>query len=80
VEFGSLTAIRNTKIVGGDIFAKRVIARSPAADLTSLTGDLQIASDYRFYASNRDLVNGFITGAYATLTEAEQTTTPPTRP
>jgi Ca2+-binding RTX toxin-like protein len=72
VEFGSLTAIRNTKIVGGDIFAKRVIAKSPAADLTSLTGDLQVASDYRFYASNRALVNGFITGAYATLTEAEQ--------
>ena len=49
VEYGTLTAIRNTKIVGGDIFAKRVIARSPAADLTSLTGDLQIASD----SSNR---------------------------
>lgn len=72
VEFGALAAIRNTKIVGGDIFAKRVIARSPAADLTSLTGDLQIASDYRFYANNRDLVNGFITGAYASLSEAEQ--------
>lgn len=72
VEFGTLAAIRNTKIVGGDIFAKRVIARSPAADLTSLTGDLQIASDYRFYASNRDLVNSFITGAYATLTQWEQ--------
>ncbi|WP_207905552.1 FG-GAP-like repeat-containing protein [Caulobacter sp. BK020] len=72
VEFGTLAAIRNTKIVGGDIFAKRVIARSPAADLTSLTGDLQIASDYRFYASNRALIDGFIKGAYATLTEAEQ--------
>ena len=72
VEFGTLTAIRNTKIVGGDIFAKRVIARSPAADLTSLAGDLQIASDYRFYTNNRDLVNSFITGAYATLTETEQ--------
>lgn len=72
VEFGTLAAIRNTKIVGGDIFAKRVIARSPAADLTSLTGDLQVASDYRFYTENRGLVNGFITGAYASLTEAEQ--------
>lgn len=72
VEFGTLTAIRNTKIVGGDIFAKRAIARSPAADLTSLTGDLQIASDYRYYAGNRALVNGFIIDAYATLTEAEQ--------
>ncbi len=72
VEYGALTAIRNTKIVGGDIFAKRVIAKSLAADLTSLSGDLQIASDYRFYANNRALVNGFITGAYAALTEAEQ--------
>jgi len=72
VEFGALTAIRNTKIVGGDIFAKRAIARSVAADLTSLSGDLQIASDYRAYAKNRSLVNAAITGAYATLTEAEQ--------
>ncbi len=72
VEYGTLTAIRNTKIVGGDIFAKRVIASSPAADLTSLSGDLQIASDYRFYANNRDLVNGFITAAYASLSQWER--------
>jgi len=72
VEYGTLTAIRNTKIVGGDIFAKRVIARSPATDLTSLAGDLQIANDYRFYSENRALVNGFITGAYASLTQWEQ--------
>jgi Ca2+-binding RTX toxin-like protein len=72
VEFGTLAAIRNTKIVGGDIFAKRAIARSPAADLTSLTGDLQIASDYRYFAGNRGVVNGFIIGAYVSLTQAEQ--------
>ena len=72
VEYGALTAIRNTKIVGGDIFAKRVIAKSPAGDLTALSGDLQIANDYRFYGDNRDLVNGFITGAYASLTQWEQ--------
>ncbi|KSB87932.1 hypothetical protein AS593_18635 [Caulobacter vibrioides] len=72
VEFGTLTAIRNTKIVGGDIFAKRVIARSPAADITSLAGDLQVAGDYRYYTNNRDMVNSFITGAYNTLSQWEQ--------
>ncbi|WP_180896918.1 calcium-binding protein [Caulobacter flavus] len=72
VEYGTLTAIRNTKIVGGDIFAKRAIARSPSADITSLAADLQIAGDYRYYANNRDMVNGFITGAYNTLSQWEQ--------
>jgi Ca2+-binding RTX toxin-like protein len=72
VEYGTLTAIRNTKIVGGDIFAKRVIAKSPAADLVSLTGDLQVAADYRTYVGSRDLVNSYIIDAYASLTQAEQ--------
>jgi len=72
VDYGSLVAIRNTKIVGGDIFAKRAITRSAAADLSSLSGDIQVATDYRYYADNRSLINSAITGAYATLTEAEQ--------
>ena len=72
VEFGALAAIRNTKIVGGDIFAKRVIAKSVATDLASLTGDLRVAGDYRYYVQNRDVVAGLIIGAYGTLTQWEQ--------
>ena len=73
VEFGSLTAIRNTKIVGGDIFSKRALYRSTAPDLVTLAGDIQLASDFRFYAHNRDVVNDLIKGAYSSLTASEQT-------
>lgn len=73
VEYGALTAIRNTKIVGGDIFAKRAIFRSGAPDLVTFAGDLQVADDYRLYSQNRSIVNGFITGGFGSLTESDQT-------
>lgn len=73
VSKGVLWSIDQTQIVGGDIFAKRALERSTATDLTVLLGDLQIAADYRFYAQNRELINGFITDAYASLSEGEQT-------
>ncbi|MDP3748221.1 MAG: calcium-binding protein [Phenylobacterium sp.] len=73
VEFGSLTAVRNTKIVGGSILAKRALYQSPAADLTSMIGDLQIADDYRFYVANRALVDAAINSAYGALSAADQT-------
>lgn len=74
VEFGALTAIRNTKIIGGDILAKRAIYRSAGATLTDFLGDLKIADDYRFFTHNRDLIQQSIVGAYATLSPAEQAT------
>jgi len=67
VSKGVMWSIKQTQIIGGDIFAKRALANSAATDLTALLGDLQIASDYRFYANNRELINGYITGAYNTL-------------
>ncbi|MNS16999.1 Bifunctional hemolysin/adenylate cyclase precursor [compost metagenome] len=73
VSKGVMWSLQGTNIIGGDIFAKRALANSKATDLTALLGDLQIASDYRFYANNRELINGYITGAYNSLTEAEKT-------
>lgn len=73
VSKGVMWSIKQTQIIGGDIFAKRALANSAATDLTALLGDLQIASDYRFYANNRELINGYITGAYGSLTAAEKT-------
>lgn len=73
VSKGVMWSIKQTQVIGGDIFAKRALANSAATDLTALLGDLQIASDYRFYAENRELINGYITGAYNSLTEAEKT-------
>lgn len=72
VSKGVMWSIKQTQIIGGDIFAKRALANSPATDLTALLGDLQIASDYRFYAENRELINGYITGAYNSLNQAEK--------
>jgi Ca2+-binding RTX toxin-like protein len=65
VDKGVLTAIRNTKIVGGDIFAKRAIARSQADNLANLSGDVQVAADYRFFTENRELVNQLIHAGYS---------------
>lgn len=73
VSKGVMWSIKQTQVIGGDIFAKRALAKSAATDLTALLGDLQIASDYRFYANNRELINGYITGAYNSLTAAEKT-------
>jgi|GEM_PF-842518 len=56
-EFGTLTAIRNTKIVGGDIFAKRALSSSPAVTVTALLGDLQTSEDYRSYLTDREFIN-----------------------
>lgn len=72
VSKGVMWSIKQTQIIGGDIFAKRALTNSAATDLTALLGDLQIASDYRFYANNRELINGYITGAYNTLDQAEK--------
>ena len=73
VSKGVMWSLQGTQVIGGDIFAKRALANSKATDLTALLGDLQVASDYRFYANNRELINGYITGAYNSLTEAEKT-------
>lgn len=72
VSKGVMWSIKQTQIIGGDIFAKRALANSAATDLTALLGDLQIASDYRFYANNRELINGYITGAYNSLNQGEK--------
>ena len=72
VSKGVMWSLQGTNIIGGDIFAKRALANSKATDLTALLGDLQIASDYRFYANNRELINGYITGAYNSLNQGEK--------
>ncbi len=64
VEFGTLTAIRNTLVIGGDLFLKRAIANSTAQDLTALDGDLQTAKDYEFYLHNKASINAELEQAY----------------
>lgn len=71
VDYGTLTAIRNTKIIGGDILMKRAIARSPAQSLAAFAGDMQIAADYRAYGENSKIINDAITSAYFISTADE---------
>ena len=69
VEYGTLTAIRNTKIVGGDLLLKRAILNSNATDLAALSGDFTIVEDYAYYRANYELINGYIVNAFPTSTD-----------
>lgn len=60
VEWGVLSALDQTKIKGGDLLIKRAIATSPAVDIVSLLGDIQIATDYHLYLLNREVINAMI--------------------
>lgn len=68
VDYGTLTAIKNTKVVGGDIFIKRAILNTTSQDIASLSGDMFVSKDYEFYAHNRNLINGYIKDGYTTTT------------
>lgn len=72
VEYGTLNAIRNTKVIGGDIFLKRALLSSDAVDLVGLAGDFQTAKDYAYYAANAELINGYIKQAFDSLNQADQ--------
>ncbi|MEJ2818036.1 DUF4214 domain-containing protein [Caulobacter sp. CCG-8] len=63
VDLGVLAAIRNTKIVGGNLFLKRAIALSHATNLQVMAGDLQVAADYVDYLANRVAINGAMAAA-----------------
>ncbi len=67
VEWGTMQAIRQTQIAGGDMLAKRVLAYSPSTTLTALAGDLQIAADYAIYLKNRELINTQILAPWNSL-------------
>lgn len=73
VDAGVLWALPQTQVIGGDLFLKRAVNNSAATDVTTLLGDIQVASDYEFYVNNRALINSEITAAYATLTSAQET-------
>jgi len=62
VELGVLTAIRNTRIAGGDLFIKRAVLASQAEDFVTFGGDLQIAEEYGEYIRNQETLNALITG------------------
>jgi RTX calcium-binding nonapeptide repeat (4 copies) len=72
VEWGTMQAIRQTQIAGGDILAKRVLAYSPSTTLTALAGDLQIAADYALYLKNRALINAEILTPWNSLSAADK--------
>ncbi|MDP3747078.1 MAG: calcium-binding protein [Phenylobacterium sp.] len=73
IEFGTLTALRNTKIVGGQLLMKRALLNSQAPDMLTLSGDLDVATQYTKYLSDAELINRTIeaeptsafTGAWA---------------
>jgi hypothetical protein len=72
VDQGVLWALPQTQVIGGNIFLKRAIQNTQATSVTSLMGDLQVASDFSFYEQNTALINGYISQAYNTLSAAQQ--------
>lgn len=72
VEWGTMQAIGQTRIAGGDMLAKRVLAYSPSTTLTALAGDLQIASDYGRYLKSRDQINEQILAPWNSLSAADK--------
>lgn len=72
VEWGTVQAIRQTQIAGGDMLAKRVLTYSSSTTLSALAGDLQIAHDYGRYLRSREDVNSKIMEPWNSLTAAEK--------
>jgi hypothetical protein len=60
VDTGVLWAIKQTQLIGGNIFAKRAIANSLADNTTVLLSDLQTAMDYLRYRQNWQTINSDI--------------------
>ncbi|ESQ87827.1 DUF4214 domain-containing protein [Asticcacaulis benevestitus] len=60
IERGTLLAIRNTKVVGGNLFYKRAILNSKAENLVTLTADMNVANEYSSYNQYRTYINGLI--------------------
>lgn len=65
VDMGVLLGIRDTKIVGGDIYLKRAIANylpegampTSGQDIVTLLGNMQIAEDYARYMRDPEPIN-----------------------
>ena len=60
VDYGILWALRRTKIVGGNLYLKRVVGQSKADSVTGLVGDLSLVQDYLTYINNRPYINSII--------------------
>jgi len=60
VEKAVLYSLGQTYVVGGDIFAKRVVSQFYGSDISVLLGDLQVAADYRVYMSQFENINRLI--------------------
>jgi Ca2+-binding RTX toxin-like protein len=77
VDKGVLWALSATQIVGGDLYLKRAIynqVRHPgqAPNLAVLSGDLQIAEDYRFYQANRAIIDTAIAEPFTSMSSAQK--------
>lgn len=72
VDKGVLWALPQTKIIGGDIILKRAVASSSAPSVTSLLGDIQIASDYETYLHSMPIIDAAISSTWSSLSAVDQ--------
>lgn len=72
VEYGSTMAIRNTKIVGGSLYLKRVISKGSYTAMSLMLGDMKIAEDYEYYLKHRGLVEAVIEESWDSLSDTDK--------
>ena len=72
VEYGVMWALKQTKVVGGDIFMKRAIFNTLSGSVMALSGEFQIAEDYALYLQQSDVIDAAISNPYRNLTQAQR--------
>ncbi|MEQ1717974.1 MAG: hypothetical protein ABL907_18700, partial [Hyphomicrobium sp.] len=55
-----LAAVKNTQIVGGDLYVRRALADTRATTIEQLGAEIQIAQDYGSYLANKDIIDTII--------------------
>ncbi|WP_292045757.1 MULTISPECIES: calcium-binding protein [unclassified Brevundimonas] len=72
VEYGVVSAIKSTTIVGGNIILKRALSLSEEKSIVGITGDLKIAEDYSTYLRYKSVIDASIREPYERLSVADR--------
>ncbi|MBO6696818.1 MAG: hypothetical protein JJ931_15535, partial [Henriciella sp.] len=72
VDYGAVWAIRQTKIVGGNLFLKRAIAGSHADSFAGLAGDLRFGQDMATYYQGKRIIDSAIAAPYESLSVSDR--------
>lgn len=69
LNIGTVYALKNTQIAGGNLYMKRAVNNSITDNLVSMGNDLQTANDYATYQRNKDIIDAAIAAPYNSLSD-----------